>query len=252
MDIGKAFGFIGEDENWVNKLGLGAIFAAIPFINFAVFGYQIQVARNVAAGEERPLPTWDDFGKYFLDGLRMIVPVVVLLLPIICLYFAAFIGFFAYIESGDPAVMANRYSGSEPPMEIFAMMAIMFTCVMPYSLFTYFVMPMFGIQIARKGTVASCFQVSEMWQLFRSQVGNYILIVLIMFGLYIGAAFVIMPVGLVLSFIPCIGTILYMFLYGAIILLTMVVTGHMQGQFIKASETPKSPDDYSDIVAFDA
>lgn len=252
MDIGKAFAFIGEDENWVNKLGLGAIFAAIPIVNFAVFGYQIQVARNVAAGEERPLPTWDDFGKYLLDGLRMIVPMMVLFLPIMCLYIAMFAGFFILIESGDPAVIANRYGGTEPPLEFFAMMALLVACVMPYSLFSYFMMPMFGIQIARKGTVGSCFQVSEMWQLFRNNMGNYILIVLIMFGLYMGAAFLVMPVGLVLSFIPCVGTILYMFLYGAIILLTMTVTGHMQGQFIKASETPKSPDDYSDSVAFDA
>lgn len=251
MDIGKAFAFIGEDKEWPNKLLVGSILGAIPFVNFAVFGYQIQIARNVANDEEPLLPSWDNFGQYMLDGLRMIVPMIVFLLPIICLYAVMIVGFVVAAESGDPAAFSSRYSGSEPPPEIFGMLFLMLCCILPYSLFSYFVMPMFGIQIARKGTVASCFQVSEMWQLFSAQIGNYILIVLIMFGLYMAATFVVMPVGLVLSFIPCIGTILYMLLMGIVIFITMTVTGHLQGQFIKGSETPKSQDDYSDIVAFD-
>ena len=250
MDIGKAFAFIGEDKEWTNKLLVGSILGAIPFVNLAVFGYQMQVARNVANNEEEPLPTWDNFGQYILDGLRLIVPMLVFMLPIICVYFVMIVGFIVAAES-DPYAFSSRYGGSEPPPEILGMIFVVICCVMPYSFLSYFVMPMFGIQIARKGTVASCFKVSEMWELFSAQMGNYILIVLIMFGLYMVASFVILPVGLFLSLIPCIGTILYMLLTGVVVFLTMTVTGHLQGQFIKASKTPKSPDDYSDIVAFD-
>ncbi len=57
MDIGKAFSFVFEDEKWVSKVLLGGLFFCIPIINFAVIGYMIKVAQNVAQGTHARCPS---------------------------------------------------------------------------------------------------------------------------------------------------------------------------------------------------
>ena len=48
MDIGKAFGFVFEDEEWVSKVLIGGLIFLIPLIGqFAVIGYSFKVAQNV-------------------------------------------------------------------------------------------------------------------------------------------------------------------------------------------------------------
>lgn len=254
MDISKAFAFIGEDEKWMNKLGVGAILAVIPIVNFVIFGYQMQIARNVVAEEERPLPEWDNLGKYFMDGLRLIAAYFVYMLPVFFIYILFVVGMIVFTGALEPsyATGTSPYTGSEPPLAFIGMWSIMVMCMMPYTFAIYALFPIMSIQIARTGSVASCFRLREIWQLFREQVGNYILLVIIMFGLYMGGSFIAMPVAIVAMLIPCLGFLVYLFVYGALILLTLTVTGHMQGQFMKAIGKPKDPGDVSDIVAFDA
>ena len=67
MDIGKAFTFVGEDPKWVTKVLIGGgmlLFAIVLSITVIggilvaaiVFGYLVQLTRNVIAGERTPLP----------------------------------------------------------------------------------------------------------------------------------------------------------------------------------------------------
>ena len=69
MEIGKAFTFVTEDEGWIKKLAIGAVFVLVPFLILLVIGYQILIIRNVIDGKDRPLPEWEDFGQLFKDGL---------------------------------------------------------------------------------------------------------------------------------------------------------------------------------------
>lgn len=251
MDIGKAFAFIGEDKDWMNKMGIGAILAAIPILNFVIFGYQIQIAKNVVADAERPLPEWENLGQYFMDGLRLVAAFFVYMLPIFFMYILFVVGIFISADIFDPTYGASSYPSGEPPVAIFLMMSLMMMCMMPYTFALYGLFPVMSIQIARTGSVGSCFHLREMWQLIREQIGNYILLVIIMVGLYMGGSFLVLPIMMVAMFIPCVGIFVYMLVYGALILLTMTVTGHMQGQFMKAIGKPKDLGDVSDIVAFD-
>ncbi len=250
MDIGKAFAFIGEDDEWISKLGIGALLAAIPLVNFAAFGYQIQIAKNVARGEERPLPTWDNFGQYFIDGLRLIAAFFVYMLPVVLLYFLLAAGLIFYSTTLDP-YSSSSYSPNGPPPEIFLFMGIVLACIMPYMFFIYAIFPMLSIQIARHGSVASCFRMGEMWHLFRAQIGNYILLTIIMVGLYMGGSLLLMPIMLVAIFIPCVGFIISMLASGTLMFITMSVTGHMEGQFMQGIAKPTDVDDYVDQVSFD-
>lgn len=73
LDFARAFQYFFEDPDWVKKLLLGALFqilglvlVGIPFL----IGYFLRIVRNVARGEPRPLPEWDDLGAIFSEGLR--------------------------------------------------------------------------------------------------------------------------------------------------------------------------------------
>jgi hypothetical protein len=86
MDIGKAFSFVFEDEEWVSKVLIGGLIFLIPLIGqFAVIGYSLKVAQNVIQGNPRPLPTWSEFGDHLMRGLYAFVIQLVYALPAVIL-----------------------------------------------------------------------------------------------------------------------------------------------------------------------
>ena len=237
MDIGQAFAFISEDENWMRKLGIGALISFVPFLNFAALGYQVQISRNVVQGKKRPLPEWNNLADLLLDGLRVIGAMFIYMLPMFLLYGLAFVLVFLSI---DPAAI-NEYSGSgTPPIPtgFFAFMGLFLLCGMPYTLLAWLLWPMLSIQVARKNKLAACFDFREMWQLIRQDWVNYLLVIGLYLGLTIGTSFIIMPVTFVLMLIPCLGFILIMLIQGAVMILVQAVSGHIQGQFILHNDNP--------------
>jgi hypothetical protein len=106
MDIGKAFGFVFEDEKWISKVLLGGLFLIIPIVNFAVIGYMLKVAQNVAQGNPRPLPEWGEFGDHFMRGLYGIAIQIVYQLPTLILYGV----FFCVILAAGGAAGSERSS----------------------------------------------------------------------------------------------------------------------------------------------
>ncbi len=236
MDIGKAFTYIAEDDNWVSKLGVGALLSMVPIVNFAAFGYQVQIARNVREGVERPLPTWDDFGSYLLDGLRFMAVIFILMLPMLLLYgliIAVTIGLAFASESGT-------FDASDPASGVFLMiMSLSTICIMPYTLIIWVAYPMFFIQLARRGSVKACFDLREMWSLVKAQPANYLVVLAVMFGLSMVISMLLTPVFLAAVFIPCIGFIITMIASGAMTILVGAVSGHLVGQFILEGEGPK-------------
>jgi hypothetical protein len=107
MDIGKAFGFVFEDERWVSKMLIGGLLIWIPIVNFAVFGYAFKVAQNVVQGNPRPLPEWSEFGDHFMRGLYWFVIRLVYLLPALILY----VLFFCVLVGAGSAANSQRGGG---------------------------------------------------------------------------------------------------------------------------------------------
>lgn len=102
MDIGKAFGFVFEDEKWVSKVLIGGLLLFVPiFGQFVVYGYMLKVAQNVAQGNPRPLPEWTDFGDLFIRGLYYIVINIVYFIPLILVYCAYYIVLIGATASGN-------------------------------------------------------------------------------------------------------------------------------------------------------
>ena len=83
MDIGKAFSFPFEDEQWVSSILICGLLILVPIVGWlAIGGYTLEVARNVAMGSPRPLPKWDNFGEKLRLGFNWFVIYVGYSLPI--------------------------------------------------------------------------------------------------------------------------------------------------------------------------
>ena len=55
MNLGKAFSYQFEDKQWASKLGLGGLITLVPILNFAWYGYMVDLIRNVADGVAEPV-----------------------------------------------------------------------------------------------------------------------------------------------------------------------------------------------------
>lgn len=86
MDFAKAFAFVFDDPDWVQKTVIGGLINLIPIIGqVIVLGYMIEVGRNVIRGNPRPLPDWSDIGRLAVDGLSAFVISIVYVLPILAI-----------------------------------------------------------------------------------------------------------------------------------------------------------------------
>jgi hypothetical protein len=233
VDIGKSFSFPFEDNQWVSKLGLGAVIAMVPFLNFAWTGYMVDIIRNVMNGVAQPLPNWDDVGKKFMDGLILTVAGLVYALPmllVICLP----MGFMVV-----PAIMSGNRDLESLSNAIASAGSVLFLCLlcvfMLYALVLSVVYPAILIVFAREGTLASCFKFREVFDL----IGKNMTPFLTAWGVSVAASFGIsLVVGIVqgvLNFIPCLGQIAAFVLSIGIIVYTSAVYAHLFGQFGQAA-----------------
>lgn len=199
MEIGKAVTFPTEDQDWIKKLGIGAVVTLIPIVNFAWSGYLVDLIRNVGRGEPRPLPDWSDFGDKFMKGLSLSIAYFVYMLPAIligCIGGIA-IGAMGSATSGNTEdIMATAFSGVG---------IVMSCCILIYVLAISFALPAVLIHYARKNTFGACFQFSEIWQIISANMSNYatawIVAIVLVFAISLVAGLIAGLIG----WIPCIG-----------------------------------------------
>jgi hypothetical protein len=172
MDIGKAFSYVFEDERWISKVLLGGLFLIIPIVNFAVLGYTLKTAQNVAQGNPRPLPEWGEFGDHFMRGLYWIVIQFVYMLPAILLY-----GVFACVLVGVGSAAGER--GNDGAGAIGALSA----CLLPL----IFIVGIIGAVLAYSGlarfaatnSLSEAFKFPEVIALVRNNLGDWVILLLV-------------------------------------------------------------------------
>jgi hypothetical protein len=203
MDYGKSFSYIFEDKNWVTKFLIGVVVGLVPIVQFATFGYILEIVKNVRDGREQPLPEWDDFGDLFINGLKFVLGTLVYLLP---LFIVAFMSIpFSIMAGEDPGALFGL------GMTALACLIILLTLI-PLVL-----TPVLMVQYAKDNKIGDMFKFSEMWDMITADLGAYLIIVLFL-GLVI---FIVGGIGLVACFIGVIFTSWYAYL----------VAGHITGQF---------------------
>jgi len=94
MDYGGAFSYMFSSENWVKKFVLGIAMSLTPFLGpIILFGYALDVLRNLNQGKTDPLPDWtgDDFARWLGRGLGLSVSILTFLLPVIAVVMVIYV-----------------------------------------------------------------------------------------------------------------------------------------------------------------
>ncbi len=240
MDVGKAVGFVFEDEQWVSKILLGAIIGLIPiFGSLALTGYGITVLRNVRQGIGRPLPGWDRVGDYFVDGLLFWVALLVYSIPLLiltCPLVFVWLLPLAVADHGDlPAVFGGLAGIISAGVSCLAFL---------YALLLWVLYPVLQIRYAEAGKLAAGLRFGEVFRFLSTHIGQVVVAQLVVW-----AAAIIVSTGLsvvmgVFGLIPVCGWVIAALLGFAFLPVSvwlMVLAGHLYGQIgIQPTAEPAS------------
>ncbi|KAB8144078.1 DUF4013 domain-containing protein [Chloroflexia bacterium SDU3-3] len=210
MDIGKAFGFVFEDERWITKVLIGGLLVWIPIVNFAVFGYMLKVAENVAKGSSTPLPEWSDFGDLFMRGLYYVIIYIVYSLPSIIVSCI-----FGVIQGGLTASADQSSDAAAGGVVLLACIGNIITLVL--SIGTMFVLYPALARYVATGSLSEAFKFGEVFSSARANVSTWVMVILVAI-----LAGLVGSLGLIACVIGVIFTLFY----------AQVVQGHVLGQAI--------------------
>ncbi len=190
MDIGRAFGVLFEDRDWVMKLILGSVLMLIPiFGQLALLGYGVAIIRNVMAGDPNPLPAWDNLGDYFMDGLKLAVVNLIYAIPLILV---------GCILAGTSVLPALGGDSDELVTVLAGMTGIVGLCltcvVMLYALFLGLLSPVLHIFYAESGDIGTCLRFGAIFRYLSDNTGSIVVSVLVVWAVN---AFILPIVGAV-------------------------------------------------------
>jgi hypothetical protein len=200
MDIGSSFTYMFQDKNWIKKILIGGVVGIIPIVNFAAIGYLIQIIRNVRGGQSLPLPEWDDFGKYFMDGLWVFLIFLVWAIPLILV---------ACLQGVSGALAAENQDLATVLLACFNCLTVLWSLVLGIAA------PAILARYAEVGQFMAGFQFSELFSFISANVGSYVVVLLLMWDVALIAS-----LGVILCVVGIIFTQFWSYL----------VTGNLIGQ----------------------
>ena len=222
MDIGSAFTFVFDDEDWIKKVAIGGGIAVAAFIlSFIIVGillflplngYVIRTIQNVRDGKEKPLPEWADFGDLFKTGFSAVVIAIVYYLPAILLSCAsALTRLLPTMTDIDPDMAGT----------LFAVAACISCFQIIINLLAAAIIPAAWIRFAQYETIGSGFQFAEIFRFIKENIGDYVIAIL----LALVATF-ISYFGLILCFIGVFFTFFW----------SMLVKANLFGQLARKAQ----------------
>ena len=234
MDIGRALTYFSEDERWVEKTAIGtgllliSTLLSIALIGvlgyFILFGYLVRLLQNVRDEVHPVLPEWDQWGDDLVRGLKLACVYLVWALPIILIFFPAFIISF-FIGTNSP-YNSNYPGGSFGSIVLTCASCLSFLFGIAYVVFQ----PGFSIAFARNEAIRDALQVSEIWEWTRDNIGNVVIVAI----LTVIASLIITTVGSIVGLILCV--------IGAVVTLPLsqlvvyYFQGHLYGQLARLAE----------------
>jgi hypothetical protein len=233
MELGKPFTYIFQDKRWFSKVLVGWLVSIVPILNFAFTGYYTQTIRNVEGKLDEPLPEWDDFGKKFVLGFYLFLAGIVYSLPILLLS-----GIFIV-----PVAIAANGEASDTLNALMAGTGVVVSCVIVlYGLALTIFLPAMNINLARKETLGSVFEIGEFFKIFRANTGDY----LVAWIMTIVWAIAISIVGAIIAFFIvafpiigwCLGWIIAPIFLGMVNVVIFLVYAHLFGQVAAKAEVP--------------
>ncbi len=200
MDIGSAFTFMFDDQDWIKKIAIGggitlaAVILSPILIGLVLIlplsGYMLETLKNVRDGRPIPLPEWSDFGNLFSKGLMIFVIGLVYNLPALLV---------SCLSAGVNLAAPNLDSDMA---EMMVVVAGCLSCVQVIlSLLGNALLPAAIIRYAQYETLGSAFQFGEIFSFVSKNIGDYIIVILLGWVASLIAAF-----GLILCVIGVVFT----------------------------------------------
>jgi hypothetical protein len=181
IDFARPFTFVTEDPEWITKILVGGLFTLLSAVLVGlpfVLGYWGRTLRNVAAGQPRPLPAWDDLGGIFGDGLRLLgvylaytIGLVTALAALSCVFVA-------------PLALAGSAGLDEGPEALFAALGglgtlLFYVVVMVVSLAAMVYLPAALARAALRDSFSEGFAWRSIVAFIQANLGNYALALVI-------------------------------------------------------------------------
>jgi hypothetical protein len=229
MDVEKSFAFLFEDEQWPNKLGLGAVISSVPILNFAWTGYMVGILRNVINNAPEPLPTWDDVDRKFSDGLLLFAAGVVYALPVLIgLFLPLSVAAYSSLASGEGNLQDIGRTITEAGGVLFYGLLCGFVL---YGVGLSIIYPAILVVYAREGSFASCFKLGEAFKMISRNIGPFFTAWGLSVAASLGVGLIVGFINLVVGWVPCLGWIISLALsFGSGVYLAAVYA-YLFGQF---------------------
>jgi hypothetical protein len=218
MDIGKAFGFVFEDENWIVKILIGAgVFLVGLLLGVLVIpaviagailaGYEVEIVRRVIRGDMDALPEWDNWGALITDGLKVLVIGIVYALP-------------AIIVSLCLGVPAGMLAEDSPGLS--SALSILSSCLgIVWAIVVSILLPAAIAFFVAEDELGAAFRFGEVISFVRDNLSTYLVTFVMSW-----VASLVGSLGSLLCGIGVLATVPY----------SMMVTGHLYGQAYVVSQ----------------
>lgn len=232
MDIGRGIAYIFEDNDWIKKVAIGGLISLVPIFNFATYGYYLQVLRQIMAGNELPLPEWDELGEKWMNGLVLMLIMFVWALPAVILMGFSIVPLLLAALSGQGDNQTAGFAALGGMMIFMALGGI-------YLLLMAFVSPAIVLNYAREGGFGSGFRFGQIFSYITANIGGYVTLLAVM----IGVSFAVGIVASILAYIPLIGQIALIFLgFFATLVYAHYLAQYYRANFAPAVSEPASPE----------
>jgi len=232
FDLRRALDFILDDPDARGKLVIGGLLTLVPVANIAVAGYQVELARAVAAGRARSLPPWGDPGRYFVQGLGLAFARLVYALPGLVLWgwpLAALLGL-AFRAAAAGAWPPDF--GAVPPAWVAAGLTSLALGAL-YALVIALLGPAVLAQYVRHGTFAACFDPRGLAGFVGRHGALYLRLWLTQWAEGLATTLVIFGVSLAAAALPCVGGLLRTFVVSILAFVSILLDGYLVGQFVR-------------------
>jgi Protein of unknown function (DUF4013) len=222
MDPPRALSFLLNDAGWLRKFLLGALFLLGSFLIvplFIVLGYQLEIVRMVAFGDDSCLPGWDNALGKLRQGAKLFLVTVIYGFPFLVLL-------------GGTVTLGVMVGGgvSEAPRVLAVVgFALGWLLTIVFGLVLRLVLPAATIRLAVTGRMRKALQAGAVLRMVRGDIRQYLVVLLVSLIMTL----VVAPLGLLAC---CVG-ILFTTFYA------VVVNAHLYGQLARLSPEGDGGDD---------
>ena len=207
VDIGRAITYVFQDPQWLKKVLIGGLLFFIPIIGWLIIGgYWLRVIRQVAQGQDVPLPEWNDFGGDLVRGLKGFVVGVVWSLPVIVLAFCT--GVLGAVGDG---------TGSDAVRAMAAVLALVGNCLsFLLSLIIGFFQPLFYSRLAMSEQIGDGLAFGAIFGEVQGRFVDLLVVLIVAFVIGLVASFGLLLCLIGIVFTSFLGYVMTCHLYGQV------------------------------------